>query len=99
MRKEYTKITETKETWIKNPNTKTTYILQETETRIVDSQYVDNCTRDETRKFFRRLGGTERVERAYTHRGLQPIKLTSISPDRQTKYVRKWAWEYIAEGF
>lgn len=40
--------------------------------------------------FFRNLGGSERVEMGYTYAGYLPVLLTSISPDREKKIVRKF---------
>lgn len=87
-------ITETVQTWTKNPNTKTTYILVESETRQVDVRQVYNATSKQTQQFFRRLGGTERVYECHTPLGMMPYKCTSISPDRQTKKVRLYTYEY-----
>lgn len=82
------------ETWVKNPNTKTTYILESTETETISAKSVKNMTSPDTLKFFRRLGGTEKVMRTYTCMGYMPYQMTSISPDRQTKKVRKFSYEY-----
>lgn len=40
--------------------------------------------------FFRNLGGYERVKRGYCVRGCVPLEITSISPDRKEKTVRKF---------
>lgn len=40
--------------------------------------------------FFRGLGGYERVTCGYCVRGYVPIEITSISPDRKEKTVRKF---------
>lgn len=45
---------------------------------------VDSCP------FFRRLGGSEYVERTYTHVGYLPFKITSKKPDRKVKVVREF---------
>lgn len=39
-------------------------------------------------EFFKSLGGYERVERFYTYAGYIPCRLTSISPNKETKIVR-----------
>lgn len=39
-------------------------------------------------EFFKSLGGYERVETAYTITGCVPYRLTSISPNKETKIVR-----------
>lgn len=44
--------------------------------------------------FFRRLGGIERIERNYTCAGYAPVKLTSISPDKKQKTIRKFEYSY-----
>lgn len=38
--------------------------------------------------FFKNLGGYERVSNAYTKHGYIPVKLVSISPDRNTRVTR-----------
>lgn len=40
--------------------------------------------------FFRGLGGSERVYCGYCVRGYVPLEITSISPDRAQKTVRKF---------
>ena len=40
--------------------------------------------------WFRRLGGSETAQRSYTCYGYVIYKLTSSSPDRQTKSVREF---------
>ena len=40
--------------------------------------------------FFRGLGGSERVEYGYTYAGYLPVQCTSISPDRETKVIRRY---------
>lgn len=39
--------------------------------------------------FFRRLGGSERVTMSYTYQGYLPVEVSSISPDRKEKIVRR----------
>jgi N-acetyl-anhydromuramyl-L-alanine amidase AmpD len=45
--------------------------------------------------FFRRLGGSESVQRAYTCYGYKVDKLTSTSPDKQTKVIREFNFKSI----
>lgn len=40
--------------------------------------------------FFKNLGGSERVSTAYTFAGVLPVEITSISPDKEQKTVRKY---------
>lgn len=70
---------------VKNPNTKTTFIEEERETEQITEQIYRNIV--SSSKFFRRLGGSETHTRAYTCRGYNTIKLTSISPNRQNKKI------------
>jgi hypothetical protein len=72
--------------FLKNPNTKITYIIGNTETEELTESHYNNII--DSVKFFRRLGGTETKQMSYTSRGYNCTKLTSISPDRQTKIVR-----------
>ena len=62
------------------------------ETETVTPQQVENLTNDDTMRFFRRLGGYERLERSYTAYGFLPWLLTSISPDREIKKVREFSY-------
>ena len=78
----------TKKVFRKNPNTKTTYILESTEVENIDEETHEMTTSEATCKTFRRWGGSETVERAYTSQGYKVVKLTSTSPDKQTKIIR-----------
>lgn len=73
---------------VKNPDTKTTYIVEEiTEETITEQTYRNIVS---SSKFFRRLGGSETHTRAYTCRGYNTIRLTSVSPNRQDKIIREF---------
>jgi hypothetical protein len=74
--------------YTKNPNTKTTYILESEETKNITMQEHHNITSIETQKYFRRFGGSESANYNYTSQGYKVTKLTSTSPDRETKIVR-----------
>lgn len=72
---------------IKNPNTKTSYLLDDViEEKISKKQY-DNITNENTIKWFRNLGGTENVSYGYTCRGYKIIKLISTSPNKENKSI------------
>lgn len=86
-------LTETK--LIKNPNTKTTYIVESKEVSEVTSRQHSLATCDDTVKWFRRLGGSETVERSYTSAGYLVTKLISTSPDKQNKTVREYSFKTI----
>lgn len=75
---------------IKNPNTKTTYIVEEEKTEEITREQYKNITSDETLEWFRNIGGTETAARRYTCRGYNITRLTSTSPDRQTKIIRQF---------
>ena len=87
------KITLTETKLSKNPNTKTTYIVDSKETKEVTQEQHSLATNDDTCKFFRRLGGSETKQMGYTFLGYVCTKLTSISPDRQTKIVREYSFK------
>ena len=74
----------------KNPNTKTTYIVDSKKIETVTEKQHRLTTCDETVKWFRRIGGSETKRMNYTCLGYVCTKLTSISPDRQTKVVREY---------
>jgi len=86
-------LTETRLT--KNPNTKTTYIVDSKEVETVTEKQHKLTTCDDTVKWFRRLGGSETVQRSYTIEGYLVTKLTSLSPDRQTKVIREYKFKSV----
>jgi hypothetical protein len=75
---------------VKHPNTKTTYLEESRGVEeITETQYKNICS-DDTLKWFRRLGGSESAERGYTCRGYRVVKLTSTSPNKQSKTIREF---------
>ena len=44
-------------------------------------------------KFFRNLGGYERLTKSYTYAGYIPVELNSISPDKKEKVVRSFTFD------
>ena len=77
----------------KNPNTKTTFNVVEETTEEINNTQFKRITEADTLKWFRRLGGTETTQRGNTCRGYNITKLTSISPDRQTKIIRQFKYQ------
>jgi hypothetical protein len=88
------KIILTQKEYVKNPNTKTTYYIRSEETREITEKEFFNMTNADTLKFFRRLGGSESAIFGYTCTGYKVTKLTSTSPDKQTKIVRTFNFTY-----
>jgi hypothetical protein len=68
------------------PGTKTAWQEVKTETRDITEQQYTNCV--EAAPFFRRLGGSEYLERGYTSRGYLVTRIISKSPDRTKKTIR-----------
>ncbi len=77
---------------IKNPNTKTTYLLDEEDSSVIDERQYHNITCDDTLKWFRRFGGSETAERNYTELGYRVVKLTSTSPNKEMKTIRNFSF-------
>ena len=69
--------------WKKNP--------VEINKSIINSENLKNII--SSIPFFRNLGGSERVTKGYTIAGFIPVELSSISPDKETKIVRKFKVE------
>lgn len=46
----------------------------------------------ETIPFFKNLGGSEKVSKAYTKYGLIPIEIVSTSPDKNERTIRKFSF-------
>lgn len=68
--------------------TKTVYTEIESERKEITETEYNNII--DSVSFFRRLGGTETIQRAYTSAGYKATKLTSTSPDKQTRVIRKF---------
>jgi hypothetical protein len=77
--------------YIKNPNTKTTYILVSTQNEIIEKKHYDNIVN--ASKFFRSIGGTETHQKEYTSKGYITTKLTSISPNKINKTIREFIFD------
>jgi len=88
-----TTITLTETRYKKNPNTKTTYIVESEEVKeITEKQHFNYF---DSVKFFRRLGGKETITNSYTCNGYKGTKLISTSPDKETKVVREFNFKSI----
>lgn len=74
---------------------KSAYKIVSKEIETIDEETYNRITSDDTIKFFRRLGGTETVQRGNTCKGYVCTKLTSTSPDKENKTVREFKFEYV----
>ena len=68
--------------------TKTVFETTGESARAIDQTEFDNMTAPDCLKFFRRLGGSEYVERSYTSAGYIVTRLISRSPERDIKVIR-----------
>ena len=82
------------ERYKKEENKKTVYKLVSEKTETIDIRVYNNITSDDTIKYFRRLGGTEIVQKRNTCIGHVITKLTGTSPDKQSTTVRNFKLEY-----
>ena len=62
--------------------------LIESEEKNITKEYYLNIINSV--KFFRGLGGYERLTSNYTYAGYIPVQLNSISPDKQEKIIRSF---------
>ena len=72
--------------YTKKPNTKTVWIEIVRETKDIDRQTYDHIVA--ASPFFRHLGGSETITRAYTQHGYLPVEIVSTSPDKQDRTRR-----------
>jgi len=84
----------TQKNYTKNPNTKTTYLLESEEQREIKEKEHDLLTNDKVCKSFRSAGGSESKIHNYTCKGYKVVKLTSTSPDKTKKTVRNFEFIY-----
>jgi len=68
--------------------TKTVFVETDTKTRDFDEEYYNNIV--SSAPFFRRLGGSETLDRCYTSQGYKVYKLTSKSPCKTMKTIREF---------
>lgn len=65
---------------------------------ITSTEKVENFTGEnylnavEAIPFFKNLGGSEKVSKAYTKYGLIPIEIVSTSPDKNERTIRKFSF-------
>lgn len=90
-----TKITLTTTRYTKKPGTKNAWAVLDTETEEVTEQQHRNATSDETCKWFRRLGSSQSKQMEYTCSGYKCTKLTSTSPDKESKTIREYKFQWI----
>ena len=64
------------------------WVETDREQELVDLIYYANCVSPETIRFFRNLGGLERVVKSYTKRGLLATEVTSTNPTRDERTIR-----------
>jgi hypothetical protein len=72
---------------------KNAYALESVTIREIDETHYNNIVCDDTLKWFRRLGGSESVQRNYTNRGYKVVKLISKSPNGSIKVVREFRFK------
>ena len=67
--------------------------------RTVSKEYYINSVSDDTMRFFRGLGGSERRIMNYTPYGYIPVEVSSISPDRSTRVIRRYYFKDMGSSF
>lgn len=86
------KIIETIKHYTKNGNR---WKETDSTTKEIPEEYYRNATDPATVRFFRNLGGYERVERAYTFAGYVPVRIHSLDPSRTEKTLREYRFENV----
>jgi hypothetical protein len=77
----------------KKQGTKTVWETKQTENENITEQQYKNII--EAAPFFRRLGGSESMQKAYTCKGYTVVRNISTSPDKQNRTIRsfEFSWE------
>ena len=71
------------------------WVLIEATEKDINKEYYLNIINSV--KFFRNLGGIERLTKGYTYVGYVPVELNSISPDKMEKVVRSFSFNKDSE--
>ena len=77
-----------KEYYERKEGTKNAYMLVKTKEDAFEREHYQNYV--EAAPFFRRLGGSEYLERSYTCAGYLVTKIISKSPDRNEKRIARF---------
>lgn len=87
------KITLTEIRYEKKQGTKTVWVETEREQREITEKQYKNII--DAAPFFRRLGGSEYLERGYTECGYRVVRMLSTSPDKEyrTERLFNFVWE------
>ena len=83
MNNNYAKMTST--TFEKKPGTKSVWVKDVEYTTEISQEFYNNMVN--AAPTFRRLGGSETLQRTYTKNGYKVFKIISTSPDKQTRKV------------
>ena len=75
----------TREYQRKKAGTKTVWETYKTEGRDISEQEHKNMV--EAAPWFRRLGGSESLQRSYTRRGYKVVRLISTRPDKEERRI------------
>lgn len=73
--------------------------IKSIEKRTVTKEYYINSVSNDTMRFFRRLGGSERRVMTYTPYGYIPVEVSSVSPDRSTRVIRRYYFKDMGKSF
>ena len=74
----------------KKAGTKTVFETSETKKELITESQFNMTTSQDTLSWFRRLGGSETLERGYTCNGYVPTKSTSTRPDKESRIIREF---------
>jgi hypothetical protein len=87
------KIKLTKISYEKKAGTKTVWVETEREKREITEEQYKNII--DAVPFFRRLGGSEYLERGYTECGYRVVRILSTSPNKECRVERRFnfVWE------
>jgi hypothetical protein len=86
-------ITMTKDSQTKKRGTKTSFITNETETKVIDAKQYKNIV--DAKSFFKNLGGSETHTKSYTCNGYCVTKIISTSPDKQMRSIYNFDFKWI----
>jgi len=85
------KIKMTREYQRRKPNTKTVWETYKTEGRNITEEEHDGMVR--AAPWFRRLGGSESLQRSYTRQGYKVVQIISTRPDKQERRVFRFDFD------
>lgn len=73
--------------------------IKKISTRTVTKEYYINSVSDDTIRFFRAIGGSERRTMSFTPYGYIPVETVSTAPDKSERTIRRYYFKDMGSSY